>query len=123
MAYSYDLRKKALDYIEKGGKQSEASRIFGVTAQTLCNWALRKKKNRLSPNKYKNRAPYKIDEKSLRRHVKKYPDAYLREIAQFFGSSIPAVFYACKRFRITLKKRLRSTRKEINKKEKLLKKH
>ena len=31
MTYSHDLRIKALDYIENGGSQVEASRIFGVT--------------------------------------------------------------------------------------------
>ncbi|WP_194844939.1 IS630 transposase-related protein [Candidatus Rhabdochlamydia porcellionis] len=35
MAYSYDLRKKALDYIEKGKSKEEASQIFGVTARSI----------------------------------------------------------------------------------------
>jgi len=35
MVYSLDLRKKALEFIEKGGKKTEASNIFGVTTRTL----------------------------------------------------------------------------------------
>ena len=35
MAHSYDLTKKALDYIEQGKSKVEASQIFGVTVQTL----------------------------------------------------------------------------------------
>ncbi|WP_194844948.1 IS630 transposase-related protein [Candidatus Rhabdochlamydia porcellionis] len=42
MAYSYDLRKKALDYVEKGNTKEEASQIFGVTARSIFNWIKRK---------------------------------------------------------------------------------
>ncbi|WP_079979806.1 IS630 transposase-related protein [Neochlamydia sp. S13] len=44
----------------------------------------------------------------------------LREIAEAFGVIIAAVFYACKRLKITLKKRYPSTRKEMRISEKNL---
>ena len=50
MAYSHDLRIKALDYIEKGGSKEDASRIFGITLRTLFNWIKRKKQGCLAPN-------------------------------------------------------------------------
>lgn len=48
MVYSLDLRKKALKYIANGGKQCDASKIFGVTTCTLANWLCREKKARFS---------------------------------------------------------------------------
>lgn len=114
MAYSYDLRSKALNYIEKGGSQVDASRIFGVTVQTLINWAKRKKCGNLAPNTTKKRPPQKLETEKLKAYIQKYPDKYLREIADQFGVTIAAVFYACKRLKITLKKRHPSTKKEMN---------
>ncbi len=51
------------------------------------------------------------------KYLEKNPDAYLREIADEFGVTIQAIFYACKRLKITLKKRHLSIRKEMKKKE------
>ena len=55
MTYSYDLRKKVLDYIENGGSKVKASQIFGVTIQTLVNWCKRKALGNLSPNPRRQR--------------------------------------------------------------------
>ena len=113
MAYSYDLRSKALDYIEKGGSRLDASRIFGVTVQTLINWAKRKKCGNLAPNTTKRRPPQKLETEKLKAYIQENPDKYLREIAEQFGVTITAVFYACKRLKITLKKRRPSIKKEV----------
>jgi len=102
MTYSYDLRTKALDYIEKGGSKVEASRIFGVTVQTLINWVKRKKCGHLIPNPTRKRRP--LETEKLKAYIQKHPDSYLREISEEFGVTITAVFYACKRLKITLKK-------------------
>lgn len=117
MTYSHDLRTKALDYIENGGSKAEASRIFGVTTQTLFNWIKRRREGKLSPSRKKERLPYKIEEKKLKDYIKANPDSYLREIAQELGLAISTVFYGCKRLKITLKKRHRSTRKGTKKRE------
>ena len=66
MTYSHDLRIKALDYIENGGSKTEASRIFGITSQTLFNWIKRRRQGKLSPNQIRKRNPYRIEEEKLR---------------------------------------------------------
>lgn len=121
MTYSYDLRTKALDYIENGGSQAKASQIFGVTTRTLLNWINRKKDGILPPSK-RQRDPYKIEDEKLKSYIQEHPDSFLREISEAFKVSIAAVFYACKRLKITLKKRQHSTKKEMNQKEKSFKK-
>src|SRR5690606_27056780 len=77
---------------------------FGVAIRTLAHWLRRKKQNSLSP-KARKTGSYKIDETRLKDYIAKNPDAYLREITEEFGTTIPAVFYACKRGKITLKKK------------------
>lgn len=121
MTYSLDLRKKALKYIENGGTWKAASEIFDVTTRTLANWLRKKKQLDLAPKK-RRPSPSKIDSDKLKRFIQEHPDAYLREIAKEFCSTIQAVFYACKRLKITLKKRRPTTRKEMMKNEKNLRK-
>jgi len=117
MTYSEDLRIKSLDYIENGGSKAEASRIFGVTTQTLFNWIKRKRKGNLPPKRTKKRRPYKIEEEKLKDYIRANPDSYLREIAEELGVAPSTVFYGCKRLKITLKKRRRFTRKGMKKRE------
>lgn len=114
MVYSIDLRKQALEYIANGGKRTEASKIFGVTTRTLSNWLSRQKRQDLAP-RTRGSSPSKIDNDKLRKYIEDNPDRYLREIAEEFSSTLQAVFYACKRLKITLKKRHSTTRKETHK--------
>lgn len=118
MTYSYDLRIKALDFIEKGGSKVKASQIFGVTVQTLINWAKRKRLGNLTPNLTREKKPQKLETEKLKAYIEKNPDRYLREIAEEFGVTITAVFYACKRHKITLKKRRPSIKNGMKRKEK-----
>ncbi len=122
MTYSHDLRIKTLDYLEKGGSQAEASRLFGVTTRTVFNWVKRKESGCLAPSKRKERRPHKVDNEKLKAYLKGQPDAYLREIAQSLGASVTAVFYACKRLNIRLKKRHLSIARGMRKKGQSFKK-
>lgn len=116
MVYSLDLRKKALAYIENGASLAETSRIFGVTTRTLSNWLQRQKQQDLAPKMHGSN-PSKIDNDKLKKHIEEHPDSYLREIAEVFSTSLQAVFYACKRLKIKLKKRQHTTKKKTKKKE------
>ncbi|WP_052436088.1 IS630 transposase-related protein [Neochlamydia sp. EPS4] len=96
-----------------------ASHVFGVTVRTLTNWIKQKERGYLAPKK-RRQSPSKIDSEKLKLYINQAPDAYLREIAEAFGVTIASVFYACKRLKITLKKRHPSTRKEMRISEKNL---
>ena len=110
MTYSYDLRIRVLKYLERGGSKKEAAQIFGVTPRTILNWVKRKNQGCLAPGK-KSCGSYKIDEEKLKSYIEKHPDHYLREIAEIFGVRLESIFYACKRLKITLKKRPHFTKK------------
>jgi len=121
MTYSLDLRKKALKYLAKVGDRKKVAETFEITKRTLANWIRRERDNHLAP-KPRRRSPSLIDSQKLRSFIEQHPDAYLREIAEEFGSTLQAVFYACKRLKISLKKRHLSTRKGMRRKEESLSK-
>ena len=55
MAYSTDLRKSVLDFIETGGRKAEAARRFTVARSTIDKWLnaedpFARKKNRPQKN-------------------------------------------------------------------------
>jgi transposase len=116
MTYSLDLRSKVLKYIQTGKTWSSASQTFGIAMRTVANWVKRKKQNKLPP-KSRPTGSYKIDENRLKEFIAKKPDAYLREIAEEFKATIPGVFYACSRNKITLKKRRPTTKREMKKRD------
>lgn len=120
MTYSHDLRMKALDYAERCGSNRIASQTFGITHQTLLNWIKLKKQSKLAP-KQKQRRPSKLDSEKLKSYIQARPDAYLREIGEAFGTTLSAVFYACKRLKISLKKRPHFIRKGMRKRERSIK--
>lgn len=120
MVYSIDLRQRALNYIANGGSRLEASRIFGVTIPTLANWLSRQKQQDLTP-RMNGSKPSKIDSEKLKKYIELNPDSYLREIAAEFNSTLQAVFYACKRLKITLKKKPHTTKKGIRRNERSFK--
>jgi transposase len=116
MTYSLELRKKALEYFRKVNDRKKVIEVFGMTMPTLENWIRRERNNCLSP-KNRRSSPTLIKNQKLIDFVKANPDAYLREIAKEFGATLQAVFYACKRLNISLKKRPRTTKNLMNKKE------
>jgi len=104
MTYSLDLRKSVLRYLKDGHTQKEAANIFNVYPKTVTNWVKKDRDGNLAAKKRENK-PRKLDYEQLIKYIKNVPDAYLREIAKEFKVSITAIFYACKRLKITLKKR------------------
>lgn len=121
MTYSLDLRKKALRYLDKTSDRKKVVEAFGITLRTLVNWIRREREGFLPP-KPRRSAPSLIDTEKLQAFVKKHPDAYLREIAEEFGSTPQGIFYACRRLKISLKKRHPTTKRGMKRKERSLSK-
>lgn len=115
MAYSLDLRKRVIKFVENGGTQEDAAFTFDISHKTVTNRVRKKREGDLAP-KSRIPKPRKINYDRLKEYIKENPDAYLREIAEEFRVSLQAIFYACKRLRITLKKRRPDTKSEMKKK-------
>ena len=99
MAYSLDLRKRVINYVQNGGRYTDASRLFGVNRKTIYNWLAR---TDLAPSR---RKPYKskLDKQALSEHVKAFPDMILRERAAYFNVQMSTIWYALKKLNITKK--------------------
>ena len=103
MAYSTDLRKSVLDFINNGGSPTAAQRTFGISRRTIYNWLEAE-----DPFAYKKpgpKGPRHIDYDALQQHVADSPDSTLAERAKHFGVSINGIFYALSKLNITRKKK------------------
>ena len=84
MAYSLDLRCRVVNYVRKGGKKSDASRLFSISLWCVNDWCNRKV---LEAQRPKGR-PRKLDWEALKSDIEKHPDKLLRERAKEFGVSM-----------------------------------
>lgn len=121
-SYSVDLRERVLNHLEKNPDKKAASVLFQVGIATVFRWVSRKKINGNVEPLRRKYAYKKIDDQKLIEYVKTNPDHFLSEIAEYFGLTLQAIFYALKRLKITRKKRRHSIRKEAKKKELTLQK-
>lgn len=101
MTYSSDMRKAALAFIEEGGSQVEASRLYKVSRLSLYRWL----KSPTLERKTGYTRCCKIDADKLRAHVKAHPQMYLRERAAYFGVAVNTMHYALKRLKIVKKRK------------------
>ena len=111
MAYSTDLRKRVLDFINKGGSKAAAERTFGVSRRTVYNWL--EAEDPFACEKPGPKGPRDIDYDALQQHVADFPDATLAERGKHFSVSTNGIFYALSKLNITRKKRRRPTKNSV----------
>lgn len=114
MSHSEDLRKRAIKYVEQGGKIKDACQLFEVSRSSFQRWREIKVKTGALASKPRTASPYKIDNELLKDYIHKNPDAYLNEIAANFNVTSPCILIALKRLKITRKKKPYSTKKEMS---------
>jgi transposase len=104
MAYSEDFRRRAIEYLNEGHTYEELYEAFKIYPSRISEWRkLYESSGTLKP-KYKKTRKRKIDLVKLEKAVEKKPDAYLSELAVQFNCTEPAVFYALKKIKNTVKK-------------------
>lgn len=104
MSYDVELRRRAMEYWENGHSKKETAEVFQVSHFTLQTWKSQlKETGKLEPKKRKE-GWRKIEPTRLREYVQQHPDAFLKEIAEQFGCTEVAIFYALRRAKISRKK-------------------
>ncbi len=111
MAYSLDLRKRVINYVENGGSPSKAAEVFQVGRASIYRWL-----ERVEPIEVKRRNR-KLDWKALEQNVQINPEARLIDRAKQFGVRPSAISYALKKMKITRKKNNFGIAKETDRKE------
>lgn len=122
MAYSLDMRQRALELLKEGKNKTEISKMLGASRTSILRWSKRASKGKLAATYPKKRGGFKVDDEKLKAYVKENPDAYQSEIAEAIGAKENTVCRALKRLNISRKKRHRSTENGMKKSETLISK-
>jgi transposase len=94
MAHSIDFRMRVMAYMDEGHTFAELKEAFKVYPATYYQWrALLQESGELTPRPIPGRPPA-IDTDLLKETVDRAPDSYPWELAEPFGVSATAVFYA-----------------------------
>lgn len=104
MKYDINYRLRALEYWANGHTKNEAAEVFKVDLATLYRWRTLLKESGSVESKARTRSWSKVEPIRLLQFLEKRPDAYLKEIAEEFGCSDAAIFYALRRLKISRKK-------------------
>lgn len=115
MSYSKDLKECAVQYFQNKHSYEETKAIFGIARSTLYKWI--KEAEAGFAKKPKRTYEKKINKTALIKALEDKPDSELSELAEPFGCSEQAIFYALKRLGITRKKRRLHTLKNPKKHE------
>jgi len=110
MAYSIDYQNRAIAYKDEGHSFKELYEVFRIPSATYYCWKGKLNKGILGV-KVKQTRRRKIDPVELRLAVEEKPDAYLRELAERFNCSVPAVYKRLVKMKMTYKKRHSPTRR------------
>ena len=102
-AYALDLRERVVKFIQKGGSKVEAARHFGLARSSVYRYLGAVQTGTLTPKTSWGKWR-KLDPEKLQAHVKKHPDATLKEIQKVFGVSHHAVWVRLGQLGFTLKK-------------------
>ena len=113
MAHSSDLRIRVLQFIENGGRKTEAAKHFKVGRTAIYRWL--NAKDPLLCGKPGPRKPRLLDPTALAEQVKAHPDQTLKERAAHFGVSPACVAYGLKRLGYTRKKKQLDIRSNVQK--------
>ena len=97
MAYSLDLRKKVINYVENGGSPTKAAKVFQVGRASIYRWLERVEAIEVKTRKRK------IDYRALKQDVETNPEARLIDRAKQFKVRPSAISYALKKMKITRK--------------------
>lgn len=84
MAYSEDLRRKVIEYLEDGNTLESTHKVFKIGLTTIKEWKKQYKETGSLAKKELNRSFKKINPVKLSAYIKEHPGAYLCEIAEIF---------------------------------------
>ncbi len=122
MAYSVDLRKRAVAAVHDGMKKKQVCELFNICKQTLYNWLLlEKREGHLNPQTgFQNGHSHSIkDLDEFRKFVDLHPDYTQQEMADHYGIGSSSIGRTLKKIGYSRKKRVKPMLKEVKRNEKL----
>ncbi|GAB4213786.1 MAG: hypothetical protein OHK0012_10560 [Synechococcales cyanobacterium] len=105
-AYSYDLRKKALDAVKRGTRKTDVCRLLGISRNTLDLWL----KREVATGDFRalrapGRRPKINDLEQFRSFLREHSDKTQQQLADLWGKGVTQqnVSNACRKLRILRK--------------------
>ena len=105
MYYDRKFREIVIKHTEKGNRQEETRKLFGLGKNTITEWKKLQEETGSLENRPLERSWRKIDPVKLQADVDAFPDDFNGERALRFGCSEIGIEKAMKRHKITRKKR------------------
>jgi transposase len=102
LAYSEDLRRRVVEFVEKGGSKAEAQRRFSVSEWCVYDWL--KRGQDLKPEKPGPKQLRKLDLPALKALVEQKPDAYLDELGKELNIGKTTAWKGCRLLGLSRKK-------------------
>ena len=115
MAQLEDYRKRVIEYRKEVHTLMNTQKVFKVAIITIRTCENKLKEERTLKKKPVIRPFRKLDPKKLENNLEDHADSYLREIAAEFGCCGTSVSNACRKLKITRKKRPRLIKSRIPK--------
>lgn len=115
--YSNDLRKKVINYLEKGNSKKEASKVFELHRNTVSQWWKRYKKENLCCAKPRPGAKRRLDQEALAEFVKSNPDSRLYEMASKFNVTSAWISIVLRKLGFSYKKNSSPTWRQVKRNE------
>ena len=104
-AYSIDLRKKVIEFIEQDKTQKLATQIFNLNKATVNRWWLRhKKEGHINPRKNVGKKP-KVRKEDFEIYIFQNPNFTTAEMGKHFGMSSPGALYWLRKLGFSYKKK------------------
>lgn len=120
--YSYDLRSKAIEAVNRGQRKTEVCRLLQISRNTLDLWLKKDKETGdIRPKKpwQKGAAPKIKERERFKEFIRKNSDKTQQQIAELWGDNLTQqnVSYACHQLGITRRKKPMAIKKEMKKSE------
>ena len=115
--YSQDLRNKVIGFLEAGGSQRAAAKLFKMSKTTVNKWNLRyKNEGHVMPRKRLGLKP-KVNALDFANYISTFSEIKPENIAKHFSISINAVRYKLRQLGYSYKKKRIPTWKLVLKNE------
>jgi len=105
MAYPVQMRKRALEALQKGHTKKEVNEMFGLSKNVLKEWEQLEAEVGSLEKRTLNRKPRKIDLDALKKYCEENPFATHIEAGAHFGCSERVIRYGKNILGITRKKK------------------
>jgi putative transposase len=102
LTHSEDLRKRVVDFVEKGGSKADAQRLFQVSEWCVYDWL--KKGKDLKAGKPGPKGPRKFNLRDFESLVLEKPEAYLDELGKELNVGKTTAWRACQQLGLSRKK-------------------